>query len=272
MELKNSENVAVITGASSGIGEELALRLAKEGTHVVLVARSVEKLSALAKSIRTEGGRATVISVDLSKDGSADKLFEEIQKKNLNVVTLINNAGFGYWGSFEEQSDQQLRDMVRVNVMALTELTHRFLPTLLANRGTILNIASTVGFQPTPYMAAYGATKAYVLSFSEALWGEYRQKGLHVVAVCPGPVATPFIDALDPGVRDTKIFRSVLTVEQVVDAAMRALGSKGSTHIVGYRNWFLAQTPRFAPRAFTAWISARFLSPKTGAKTIRDIA
>lgn len=255
------QKVALITGASSGIGAALALQLAAKGTHVILVARTKDKLQALADRIQGYGGTATVIAVDLSKEGAADQVLHEVQTRKLSIHTLINNAGFGHWGSFEEEPEKHLSDMMRVNVLALTELTHRFLPTLLAARGTVLNIASTVAFQPAPYMAAYGATKAYVLSFSEALWAEYLGRGLNVVCLCPGPVETPFIDALKTGIRDTAIFRQTLRVEDVVAAALNALPSKRPTHVVGFRNWILAQAPRFSPRAITAWISARLLSP-----------
>jgi short-subunit dehydrogenase len=157
--------------------------------------------------------------------------------------------------------------MLQVNVVALTELTRLFVPSLLERRGTILNVASTVAFQPSPYMSAYGATKAFVLSFSEALWAEYRGRGLRVVAVCPGPVETPFIDAMGAGVRSTVLFRTALSVDDVVRTCLRALDGKQPTRIVGFMNWLLAQTSRFSPRALTAWISAVMLAPKPSRQT-----
>ena len=130
-------------------------------------------------------------------------------------------------------------------------------------RGTILNVASTVAFQPSPYMSAYGATKAFVLSLSEALWAEYRGRGLHVAAVCPGPVETPFIDAMGAGVRSTVVFRMALSVDDVVRACLRALDGKQPTRIVGFMNWLLAQTSRFSPRALTARVSAAMFAPRS---------
>jgi short-subunit dehydrogenase len=255
-------NVAVVTGASSGIGEALAAAMAAQGTHVVLVARSVERLTALAARIEGAGGKATVLPVDLAAPGAAQKLFDEVQRHNLPVDTLVNNAGFGFYGPFEDEVPSHLGEMLQVNVVALTELTRLFISSILERRGTILNVASTVAFQPAPYMSAYGATKAFVLSFSEALWAEYRGRGLHVAAVCPGPVETPFIDAMGAGVRATAVFRMALPVDAVVRACLRALDGKSPTRIVGFVNWLLAQTSRFSPRALTARVSAAMFAPR----------
>lgn len=253
--------VAIVTGASSGIGEALALAMAAQGTHVVLVARSVDRLTALAARIESAGGRATVLPADLAGPGAAKRLFDEVERRGLPVDTLVNNAGFGFYGPFENEDPAHLSAMLQVNVVALTELTRLFAPSLLARRGAILNVASTVAFQPSPYMSAYGATKAFVLSFTEALWAEYRRRGLHVAAVCPGPVETPFIDAMGAGVRSTAVFKMPLPVEAVVQACLRALDGKSPTRIVGLVNWLLAQTSRFSPRAVTALVSAAMFAP-----------
>ena len=257
------ERVAVVTGASSGIGEALARAMAARGTHVVLVARSVERLRALAARIEQAGGRATVVPADLSSPGAAQRLYDEVQRLELGVDTLVNNAGFGFFGAFDDEAPGHLGEMLQVNVVALAELTRLFVPSLLAKRGAVLNVASTVAFQPSPYMAAYGATKAFVLSLSEALWAEYRGHGLHVAAVCPGPVETPFIDAMGAGVRSTPVFRTALTVDEVVQACLRALDGTSPTHVVGFRNWLMAQGGRFSPRALTARLSAALLTPPT---------
>ena len=255
--------VAMVTGASSGIGEALAAAMAAQGTHVVLVARSVDRLEALATRIERAGGRATVLPVDLAQPRAAQKLFDEVQRRELPVDTLVNNAGFGFYGPFETEATSNLSGMLQVNVVALTELTRLLVPSLLARRGSILNLASTVAFQPSPYMSAYGATKAFVLSLSEALWAEYRGRGLHVVAVCPGPVETPFIDAMGEGVRSTPVFRMALTVDEVVRTCLRALDGRSPTRIGGLVNWLLAQTSRFSPRALTARVSAALFAPRT---------
>ncbi|MFM9014359.1 MAG: SDR family NAD(P)-dependent oxidoreductase [Gemmatimonadota bacterium] len=257
--------VAIVTGASSGIGEALALAMAAQGTHVVLVARSVDRLTALAARIESAGGRATVLPADLASPGAAQRLFDEVERRGLPVDTLVNNAGFGFYGPFENESPTHLSEMLQVNVVALTELTRLFVPTLMERRGAILNVASTVAFQPSPYMSAYGATKAFVLSLSEALWAEYRGRGLYVVAVCPGPVETPFIDAMGSGVRSTAVFRTALTVDQVVRDCRRALAGRSPNRIVGWMNWFLAQSVRFTPRAMIARVSAAMLAPQSTA-------
>jgi short-subunit dehydrogenase len=262
MKNRSNRRVAIVTGASSGIGEALAVAMGAQGTHVVLVARSVDRLTDLAARIEGAGGKATVLPADLAAPGAAQRLFDEIQQRDLPVDTLVNNAGFGFYGPFETEAPVHLGEMLQVNIVALTELTRLFVPSLLERRGTILNVASTVAFQPSPYMSAYGATKAFVLSLSEALWAEYRGRGLHVAAVCPGPVETPFIDAMGAGVRSTVVFRMALSVDAVVRACLRALDGKQPTRIVGFMNWLLAQTSRFSPRALTARVSAAMFAPK----------
>ena len=255
------QRVAVVTGASSGIGEALATALAARGTHVVLVARSAERLRAVVARIEAGGGRATSVAADLSVPGAAQRLYDEVERLGLEVDTLVNNAGFGFFGAFESEAPAHLGEMLQVNVVALAEMSRLFAPLLLARRGTVLNVASTVAFQPSPYMSAYGATKAFVLSLSEALWAEYRGRGLHVAAVCPGPVETPFIDAMGPAVRSTAVFRATLTVDEVVHACLRAIDGRGPTSVVGLRNWLMTQTNRFSPRALTARVSAFLLAP-----------
>jgi short-subunit dehydrogenase len=263
MKEHNVRRVAIVTGASSGIGEALAVAMAAQGTHVVLVARSVDRLTALAAAVESAGGRATVLPADLAAPGAAQKLFEEVKRRGLPVDTLVNNAGFGFYGPFENQAPTHLAEMLQVNVVALTEMTRLFVPSLLLRRGAILNVASTVAFQPAPYMSAYGATKAFVLSFTEALWAEYRGRGLHVAAVCPGPVETPFIDAMGAGVRSTALFKVALPVDEVVRTCLRALDGRRPTRIVGLVNWLLAQTSRFSPRGVTARVSAAMFAPRT---------
>jgi short-subunit dehydrogenase len=262
MKAHPARKVAIVTGASSGIGEALAVAMAAQGTHVLLVARSVDRLTALAARIEATGGRATVLPADLAASGAAQQLFDEVKRRDLPVDTLVNNAGFGFYGPFETEAPAHLSEMLQVNVVALTELTRLFVPTLLARRGAVLNVASTVAFQPSPYMSAYGATKAFVLSFTEALWAEYRSRGLHVAAVCPGPVETPFIDAMGAGVRSTAVFKMALPVDNVVQACLCALDGKRPTRIVGLVNWLLAQTSRFSPRPLTAIISAAMFAPR----------
>jgi short-subunit dehydrogenase len=263
-----TRKTVLVTGASSGIGEALSEALAARGAHVVLVARSTGKLEALAARVRAAGGVASVLPIDLSKPGAARALYDEVQRRELPVDTLVNNAGFGFFGPFDAESPAHLSDQLQVNVVALAELTHLFVPSLLARRGAVLNVASTVAFQPSPFMSTYGATKAFVLSFSEALWAEYRARGLHVAAVCPGPAETPFIDAMGPSVRSTAVFQKPLTVDEVVRTCLSALDSRAPTHVVGFRNWLMSQSSRFSPRALTARISARLMQPSSSSPTL----
>jgi short-subunit dehydrogenase len=181
MEMRKTQQIAVITGASSGIGEALARAMAARGTHVVLAARSAARLEEVAQAIRRAGGVATVLPSDLSQPDAAQRLYDEVTRLGLEVDTLVNNAGFGYHGPFESEALEHLHGQLQVNMVALAELTRLFVPSLLARRGTVLNLASTSAFQPAPYMSVYGATKAFVLSFSEALWAEYHDRGLHAI-------------------------------------------------------------------------------------------
>ncbi len=260
--------VVLVTGASSGIGEALAAALAARGAHVVLAARTRARLEALKGRIEAAGGQATVVPADLSAPGAAQRLYDEVQRLGLSVDALVNNAGFGFFGPFEAEAPEHLGEMLQVNVVALAELTRLFVPSLLERRGAVLNVASTVAFQPSPFMSVYGATKAFVLSLTEALWAEYRTRGLHVAAVCPGPVETPFIDAAGVDVRSTAVFRSLLTVDEVVHASLAALDSRAPTHVVGLRNWLMTLSARLSPRALTARIGALLLAPPKSSSTL----
>ena len=256
------QRTAVVTGASSGIGEALSLALGARGGHVVLVARSTDRLELLAHRVRRASGAATVPPIDLSQPHAAQRLHDELLDRELAIDILVNNAGLGYWGPFEAEPLGHLDAQLQVNVVALAELTRLLVPVLLARRGAVLNIASTAGFQASPYLSAYAATKAFVLSFSEGLWAEYRGRGLRVAVVCPGPVETAFIDAMGAGVRSTPVFRRTLSTDQVVAACLAALGGARPTTVVGWRNWLLAQSSRFSPRGLSARLGALLLQPR----------
>ena len=255
---------ALVTGASSGIGEAIARRLAQEGANVVLVARSEAKLRALADALSGEHGiRAAVVVADLIQPGSAEAVRRDADAQGITVDVLVNNAGFGTYGPFEDIEPGREQDEVAVNVAALVALTHAFLPPmLLRGEGAILNVASTSAFQPGPYMAVYAASKAFVLSFSEALWAECRGRGVHVVALCPGAVETPFFAALgDDRARQTPALSRMARVEDVAEGAIRALRGSRPTRIVGGRNWLMAQSVRFVPRGIVARMGAGMLRP-----------
>jgi uncharacterized protein len=192
-------SVTVITGASSGIGAALAQEAARAGRKLVLIARSAEGLAKVADAIAAEGhARPEAISLDLAAAGAADRLAAALSQRGLSVFELVNNAGYGLVGPVVAHERADEIGIVDLNVRALTDLTLRFLPEIIAAKGGVLNVASTAAFQPGPYAAIYYASKAYVLSFSEALAYELRRR-VRVTALCPGPVATNFQKRANPG-------------------------------------------------------------------------
>lgn len=241
-------NTTLITGASSGIGAAFARKVAKRGRNVLLVARSEDKLIALCNEIgRTSGIRAQYVAMDLTEADAPQRLFEETGKRGLLVDMLVNNAGFGSMGDFEKLDRATELEMIDLNVKSLVALTHVFLGPMRERRqGTIINVASTAGFQAVPFMATYAATKAFVLSFSEALWEENRPHGIHVLALCPGVTDTNFFAASKI---DRPPMRTIQTSEEVVDSALRALGRRKPFVISGWTNWLTTEAERFVPRA-----------------------
>jgi short-subunit dehydrogenase len=251
-------NTTLITGASSGIGEAFARKLAARGRNLLLVARSEDKLIALCNELgRLTSIRAQYIALDLQQPDAPLQLFEETKKRELEVEMLINNAGFGSMGEFAKLDLNRELEMIQLNVRAVVELAHRFLePMRERKRGTIINVASTAGFQPVPYMATYAATKAFVLSFSEALWDENRAHGVHVMALCPGVTETNFFEVA--GI-DRPPMRTVETPEEVVETALRALNRKKSLVISGWANWFVVEAERFVPRSAVVRVAGNAL-------------
>jgi len=251
-------NTTLITGASSGIGAAFARKLAARGRNVLLVARSEDKLIALCNELgRLTSIRAQYLALDLTKPDDRLQLFEETKKRELEIDMLINNAGFGSMGDFVKLDLEREVEMIELNVTALVELTQRFLgPMRERQRGTIINVASTAGFQPVPYMATYAATKAFVLSFSEALWDENRMHGIHVMALCPGVTETNFFEAA--GI-DRPPMRTVQTPEEVVETALRALHRQKSLVISGWANWFVVEAERFVPRSMVTKVAGNAL-------------
>jgi short-subunit dehydrogenase len=255
------DRTALVTGASMGIGAAFAQALAERGAHLVLVARSRDKLAALAAALaQRHGVRSQVIVADLSKPSAAQALLGETRARGLAVDILINNAGFGTYGRFEEISAERQHEEVMLNCAGLVGVTHAFLPGMLQREsGAIIHLASLAAFQPVPYMAVYGATKAFVLSFSEALWAENRARGVRVLALCPGATDTAFFDtvgaaeaALGPRMRP----------ELVVSRALRAL-ERGRSHLIpGANNYLFAQGARVLPRATLTKVSERIMRPR----------
>jgi len=251
-------NTTLITGASSGIGAAFARKLAARGRNVLLVARSEDKLNALCNELgRLTSIRAQYVALDLQQPDAAAQLFDETTKRGLEIEMLINNAGFGSMGDFVKLDLNRELEMIQLNIRSLVELTHLFLgPMRERKRGTIINVASTAAFQPVPFMATYAGTKAFVLSFSEALWDENRAHGIHVMALCPGVTETNFFQVA--GI-DRPPMRTVQTAEEVVETALAALNRHKSTVISGWANWFTVEAERFVPRSFVTKVAGKAL-------------
>jgi uncharacterized protein len=242
-------STALITGASGGIGLELAAQFAAAGNNCILVSRSRERLEPVAHSLSKKYGvRTEVIVVDLGTPGGVASLTSEINQRGLTVDILVNNAGFGYAGPFgKSKLDEQL-DMVRVNVLALTELTHRLLPAMIERgSGRILNVASTAAYQPGPFMAVYYATKAYILSFSEAISAELAGSGVTVTSLCPGPTLTGFQERA--GMEGMNLVRSLFVMDSSAVARCGFRGCMKGKRVVipGLMNRFVPFAERFLP-------------------------
>jgi|SRR5215813_2643079 len=254
-------NTTLITGASSGIGEAFARKLAALGRNVFLVARSEDKLIALCNELgRTNSVRAQYLALDIAQEDAPAQLFGETEKRGLVIDLLINNAGFGAMDDFASLDLQRQLNMIDLNVKALVELTHRFLQPMRGRRqGAIINVASTAGFQPVPYMAVYAATKAFILNYSEALHEENRHYGVHVMALCPGVTETNFFAASQ---MDHPPMRLAQPPEDVVDAALRGLARQKRLVISGWTNFFIVEAERFVPRALITRVTGRALRSK----------
>jgi uncharacterized protein len=255
--MARTEKTALVTGASAGLGRELARLFAKDGHDVVLVARRRDRLDALAKELAAAFGvKATVIAADLGDRAAPSAIADELRARGMAVDFLVNNAGFGTCGAFERSELSRELEMVDVNIRALMQLTRLFLPDMLARkRGRILNIASVAGFVPGPYMATYYASKAFVLSFTEALSSELAGTGVTATASCPGPTATEFGSVA--GSAKTKLFeRRVAQAEQVARHAYKAMLEGKVVAISGFMNKLIAWSVRISPRATLRSIAA----------------
>jgi len=241
----------LITGASGGIGHELAILAGADNKNLILVARSVEKLDKLAATIRKNNKSDVItISVDLSNEAGVNKLITEITAGNLQFDTLINNAGFGDFGDFAKADLDKNMEMIRLNVSTLTQLSHFALQGMLkAGGGRIMNVASIAAFMPGPGMAVYYASKAYVLSFSEALARELKGSGVTVTTLCPGPTDTSFATAAGLGKSLMHKMIPPATSMQVAKAGYKAMQKGKAIEIPGFMNKMSAISPRFSPRS-----------------------
>ena len=240
---------ALITGASGGIGLELARQFAQNGFDLVLVARSRNKLQQLADELQSQYQISVAVLVkDLTEPSAPDEIYAELQERGTAVNILINNAGFATYGFFNELDLQRELAMIQLNVAALTHLTWLFLQGMVAaGDGKILNVSSTAAFQPGPLMAVYYATKAYVLSFSEAVANELADKGVTVTALCPGPTASGFQSRAE--MEDSKLVQGgLMSAAEVAKSGYDGLMAGKTVIIPGAKNRILAMSPRFLPR------------------------
>jgi short-subunit dehydrogenase len=255
--LMTGKGRALITGASGGIGADFARVFAREGYDLVLTARGKDRLETLAEELRAKYKvDVCVLPADLSQVGAAKALAERLDADKLQVDVLVNNAGFGLLGPFAELDAEKQSEMMRLNIVALTELTRFLLPGMLSRRkGRILHVASIAAFQPGPLMAVYFATKAYVFSFSLALKEELVGTGVDVTCLCPGATETKFAETASAA--DSKLFkqRKPMTSMEVAEEGYRALQKGEGAHITGWLNRLLVFSTRFAPASMTAKIA-----------------
>ena len=262
MNANPSAKTALVTGASGGIGEAIAEQFAKDRIDLVIVARSAKQLEANAAKWRAQYGVAvTVIASDLAQAGAAQALADDVLGQGIAIDYLVNNAGYGSFGLFADSDLDYDVGMMRLNMETLTILSKRFLPGIVARRGKIMNVASTAAFQPGPYMAVYYATKAYVLSFSEAIAEELEGTGVTVTAFCPGPTASGFQDKA--ALHDSGLVkgRRMPGAEEVGIAGYRAMQRGQRVYIPGAMNWLLAQSIRYTPRRLVTKVVKRISRP-----------
>jgi uncharacterized protein len=258
-------NAALITGASAGLGAEYAKLFAVDRHDVVLVARRRDRLEALSKELRgTHGIKAHAIDADLAAPDGTRRVLEEVKRLGLEVGFLVNNAGFGTSGAFEKLDLKRELEMVQVNIVALMTLTRELLPGMIARkRGRILNVGSTAGFQPGPFMAAYYASKAFVNSFTEALAYELRGTGVTATVSCPGATATEFSTVA--GTDRSRLFRmGAASAATVAREGYRAMMAGRPTVVHGAKNKLAVQLLRVSPRAAVRAVAASLNAPPRG--------
>src|SRR5215472_12698892 len=267
MNLKATRATTLITGASGGIGYELAKLFGRDGHNLALVARSGDSLAQVARELESKFGVAgKTVALNLATPPAPKFLYDQLQREGVVVDIVVNNAGFGVFGEFAQMPQEEIAGQIQLNIAAPTELCRLFLPPMLARRsGKIMNVASTAAFQPGPMMAVYYATKAYVLSFSEAIANEVRGSGVTVTCFCPGATHTGF--AQRSGTENSRLFKQVgvMSAERVARDGYRALMDGRTVAISGAHNWVVAQSARFAPRKMVTAIS-RWIAEKPDSK------
>ena len=253
---------ALITGASSGIGAEFARQLAGRGMHLILAARRKDMMTALATDLNTRHGtRCHIVAIDLADPEASRRLFEELRRLQVDVELLVNNAGIGLIGQIQSTSPEDVRRLLNVNLMTLADLTYRVLPGMMSRgHGAIINMSSQAAFQPVAFMAAYAASKSFILHFSEALWAEVRSRGVTVTAVCPGVTRTDFFDKA--GAHGWLEKHTSVTPAKVVRSALRAMEKRRQYTVTGWKNYLLTLLVRFMTRRTAVNESKRYFRPK----------
>ncbi len=255
---------ALVTGASMGIGAAFARALAARKYDLVVVARSQDKLNALSNTLtRDYGVKVKVLVADLTVATAAQEVFDAVNSEDWQVDLLVNNAGFGDYAPFVTCDRAKQISMIQLNVLALTELTHLFLPSMIDRKsGSIINVASIAGLQSLPYLSVYAATKAFVVSFSESLWAEVKSSGVKVQALCPGSTESNFavvagMDKMMEG--STKEAPKIATAESVVQESLEALEQNEPIVVTGIGNKFVSAIGRFVPRkTLVGWVEQVF--------------
>jgi short-subunit dehydrogenase len=265
MKINIKNQWALVTGASTGIGLEIARQLAEKGYHLILVARSEDKLKNLANELQNnEASKEIQIQIfpaDLSIPNAAEKLVQKLNAADLSPTLLINNAGFGFHGNYLSLDLAEELEMINLNVIALSSLTKILLPAMLQNKqGYILNVASTAAFQPGPYMATYFATKAFVLPYSEALSEELKKTGVSVSTLCPGPTLSEFGKRARTADSDLFKNKKLPSSKEVAAYGIDAMLKRKRIAIHGAVNWSLVQLLRVLPRRLVTFILAKKLS------------
>jgi short-subunit dehydrogenase len=256
--------VALVTGASAGIGAVLAREAANDGHDVVLVARRREPMEALAAELKSTGAEITVIPADLGRPGAAAALMKTVEQRGLAIDTLINNAGLGDTGRFDQENPERIFSMLQVNIIALTELTRLVLPQMVARkRGKVMLVASVAAFQPGPGMSVYYATKSYVLSFGRAIAHELRGTGVTITTLCPGATTSEFAQVANQG---SAIFEGpmVMTAAEVARQGYAALKAGRPQIITGLVNRIIAMSTRVTPMAILLMVAGHINRPGSG--------
>ncbi len=252
---------ALVTGASYGIGEAFARRLAANGANMIISARSSDRLYAMANQFRSQhGSTVNVIEADLADPSAPEAIFRATERLGLQVDLLVNNAGFGAVGDFADIPLARQLEMIQVNVTALVALSHLFLQPMIARRsGAIIQVASTASFQGVPYTSIYSATKAFVLNFGEGLWAECRRYGVRVLVLCPGATATHFQTVA--GTSHLRNPEKMQTPEEVVEVGLKALAQNRSVAVSGLGNKLMVGAERLVPRNLVTRVAAKLYSP-----------